>query len=47
MEQEIYQLFNKENDVRIECTEKFLTKWIERGFEVESTRFGQLLNEGE
>ncbi|WP_167433902.1 hypothetical protein [Paenibacillus silvae] len=47
MEQKIYQLVNKENDVRVECTEQFLAKWIERGFEIESTRIGQLLGEGE
>ncbi|MFD2368866.1 hypothetical protein ACFSO0_02450 [Brevibacillus sp. GCM10020057] len=39
----IYVMVNKENGARVECTEKFLPEWLARGFEVDSTRFGNLL----
>lgn len=45
MEQTIYTMCNKENGAHIECTEDFLNEWLERGFEIESTRQGRLLTE--
>ena len=30
-----YNMINKENDARIQCTEDYLTHWLARGFEVE------------
>ncbi|MOA55045.1 hypothetical protein D3C78_1787640 [compost metagenome] len=33
-----YVMFNKENGARIECTEKYLTHWLARGFEVEEIK---------
>jgi len=32
----VYHLINRENGVAMTCTEKFLTLWLARGFEVES-----------
>ncbi|GAA4724130.1 MULTISPECIES: hypothetical protein [Brevibacillus] len=39
----IYVMVNKENGAKVECTEKFLPEWFARGFEVDSIRFGELL----
>ncbi|WP_284439798.1 hypothetical protein [Paenibacillus oleatilyticus] len=35
MAEKKYIMINKENDARIETTEKFLLTWIAKGFEVE------------
>lgn len=39
----IYIMLNKKNGAKVECTEKFLPEWLARGFEVDSIRFGELL----
>lgn len=33
--QKKYIMVNKSNEVRIECTDKYVTSWLARGFEVE------------
>ncbi|QWU14320.1 hypothetical protein SAMN04487895_101623 [Paenibacillus sophorae] len=45
MVQTIYQMINKKTNARTECTKKYIQKWTKLGFEIESTRFGKLLDE--
>ena len=34
-----YIMINEKNGARIECTEKYMVRWLERGFEVEEIRY--------
>lgn len=44
----VYTMVNKDNGARIRCTEKFIVKWLAKGFEVESFELdGKLLEEEE
>ncbi|MMZ43619.1 hypothetical protein D1872_51810 [compost metagenome] len=36
--QKTYIMYNKSTNARIECTEKYLLKWMSMGFEVESIK---------
>lgn len=38
LDHKTYIMINHSNGARIECTQKFLFKWIAKGFEIEEIR---------